>query len=66
MNPLRAHSPRLYRGVSEHKRDVLFFLRIEDSPQLAGENLQLMNGGVTDFPSARRHNSREFWRERFG
>jgi len=37
---LRAH-PRGLRGVSEHKRDVSFFLRIEDSLQLAAESFDM-------------------------
>jgi hypothetical protein len=34
--------PRGLLGVSEHKRDVLFFLRIEDSPQLAAESFNTL------------------------
>ena len=38
LNPPASEFPAACRGVSEHKRDVLFFLRIEDSPQLAAES----------------------------
>jgi hypothetical protein len=38
LNPPASAFPAACRGVSEHKRDVLFFLRIEDSPQLAAES----------------------------
>jgi hypothetical protein len=49
VNPLASVFPAAYRGVSEHKRDVLFFLRIEDSPQLAAEsfNFNLLRGKHT-------------------
>ena len=38
LNPPASAFPAACRGVSEYKRDVLFFLRIEDSPQLAAES----------------------------
>ena len=44
LNPPARAFPAASRGVSEHKRDVLFFLRIEDSPQLAAESFNPLHG----------------------
>jgi hypothetical protein len=38
LNPPASEFSAACRGVSEHKRYVLFFLRTEDSPQLAAES----------------------------